>query len=342
MKRGRLPAIDLFAGAGGLSLGLAGVGFSITHAVEWDQDAARTFARTHRGSEVARGDISEQSFRHLRGEFALVAGGPPCQPWSSGGLRRGEDDPRNGLPQFLRVVEEIQPEAVLMENVSGLAAGARYPYLQAFLVRLEGLGFHVSWGLLNGVDYGLPQKRVRLFVLASRMGPVPHPPPTHRPGCRHPHQVAGTFQEQPPVGEPNAAIVTYARNPDLRPDPYDGHLFNGGGRPIDLRRPAPTLLASMGGNKTPWIDTLGIVPGYHRHLRCGEAPRTGIVEGARRITVQEAASLQGFPGVVQFCGRRSSQYRQVGNAVPPPLAAAAAGQLAAAFEARSSRSSRAN
>ncbi|MGH9267411.1 MAG: DNA cytosine methyltransferase, partial [Acidimicrobiales bacterium] len=123
-----------------------------------------------------------------------------------------------------------------------------------------------------------------------------------------------------PVGTPNPAIVTYARSPDLRPNPCDGHVYNGDGRPIDLTRPAPTLLASMGGNKTPWIDTQGVVPAYHAHLLAGGAPRSGLVPGARRITVEEAALLQTFPPGMHVAGRRSSCYRQIGNAVPPLLA----------------------
>ena len=330
----QLPAVDLFAGAGGLSLGLEQAGFSIVRAVEFDRDAAATYSMAHPATTVCVNDIADLSFSDLRGRVALVAGGPPCQPWSSGGLRRAEDDPRNGLPQFLRVIEETRPEAVLMENVAGLAAGSRRPYLDAFMARLEQLGFTVRLTVLAAPAYGVPQKRVRLFVVATRGSAAQVPPPSHGPGTSLRFRPAGEVIASTPTGAPNRAIVTYARNPDLRPDPYDGHLFNGGGRPIDLAKPSPTLLASMGGNKTPWVDTLGVVPSYHRHLRAGGAPRNGLVPGARRITVEEASLLQGFPPSARFAGPRSSQYRQVGNAVPPPLAAAVARQLATALSPR--------
>jgi len=99
-------------------------------------------------------------------------------------------------------------------------------------------------------------------------------------------------------------------------------VYNGGGRPIDLTEPAPTLLASMGGNKTPWVDSYGIVPEYHAYLMAGGKPRSGRVPGARRITVDEAALLQTFPVGSYFAGPRSSCYRQIGNAVPLLLAEA--------------------
>ena len=122
-----------------------------------------------------------------------------------------------------------------------------------------------------------------------------------------------------PRGEANPAIVTYALRPSLRPGAYHGHLYNGGGRPIELNRPAPTLLASMGGNKTPWLDTLGVVPEYHAHLIAGGSPRRGQVPGARRITVEEAALLQGFPaGATSPADGRASTAR---SATPSPALA---------------------
>jgi len=117
----------------------------------------------------------------------------------------------------------------------------------------------------------------------------------------------------------NESKVTFAKRPDLRPSPYDGHLFNGGGRAIDLAVPSHTILASAGGNKTHLLDTENVVPAYHRHLVRGGQPRAGTLRGGRRLSVEESAALQTFPRGMKFCGSRSSQYAQVGNAVPPGL-----------------------
>ncbi|MGH9071443.1 MAG: DNA cytosine methyltransferase, partial [Acidimicrobiales bacterium] len=242
------------------------------------------------------------------------------------------DDPRDGIPQFVRAVAAVAPTAFLMENVAGLARSSNARLLQLVLDDLRGLGYTVDHRVLHAADYGVPQARDRLVVVGVRPGiAFQWPDATHGAGRALPHRTAGEVVESEPAGDPNPSIVTYAKAPSLRPDAYHGHLWNGGGRPIDLARPAPTLLASMGGNKTPWVDTLGIVSKYHAHLLGGGSPQSGQVPGARRITATEAAALQSFPAGFVFEGKRSSQYRQIGNSVPPQLARSVAEALAASL-----------
>jgi DNA (cytosine-5)-methyltransferase 1 len=329
-----MRVLDLFCGAGGLSLGVEQAGFEIAIGAEWDADACETFAKAHPAADVWPGDVSTMDFRRLRNDVAVVVGGPPCQPWSTGGKRLGAADPRDGWPGFLRALRLVRPVAFVAENVAGLAAGGRRATFAALVSELAALGFRVSAGVFDAADHGVPQRRRRMFLVGCRRGTVPLPAPSHGPGAgpgARPWRAAGEVVGEEPIGNPNRSVVTYARLPDLRPNPYDGHVYNGGGRPIDLARPAPTLLASMGGNKTPWIDTAGVVVAYHAHLSAGGPPRRGVVDGARRITVEEAALLQSFPAGMAFAGRRSSCYRQVGNAVPPMLAAAVAARLVEAI-----------
>jgi DNA (cytosine-5)-methyltransferase 1 len=323
-----MRALDLFAGAGGLSVGLVETGFDIALAVERDRAACRTYRTCHPAVEVREGSVADVDYGALRGEIALVAGGPPCQPFSTGGLRLGHHDPRDGIPAMLLVVELAQPEAVLIENVAGLARGAKSSDLQMVLARLERLGYVPAWRVLDSADYGVPQRRTRLFIVALRDREFVFPEPTHGPRGAQPWVSAGSVLDaRASIGEPNPSIVTYAKRPDSRPSPYDGHLFNGGGRPIDLARPARTILASAGGNKTHFLDTAGVVPEYHSHVRRGGAPRSGLVPGARRLTVEESALLQSFAWGTSFEGARSQRYTQVGNAVPPLLARAVAHAL---------------
>ncbi len=325
-----MRVLDVFAGAGGLSIGLEQAGFEIAAGAEWDADACETFAKAHPSADILQVDVSATSFSRWRDSVNVVVGGPPCQPWSTGGKQLGAADPRDGWPAFIKVLNEVQPQAFIAENVAGLALGAGRDQLYSLLGELRGsaeLGYGLAAMVLNAADYGVPQKRQRLVIVGVRGAELQFPEPAFGPVSSRPWRTAGETVGAEPIGEPNPSIVTYARLPDLRPSPYDGLIFNGGGRPMDLTKPAPTLLASMGGNKTPWIDTLGIVPAYHAHLMAGGEPRIGQVPGARRITVQEAALLQTFPVGMHFAGRRSSCYRQIGNAVPTLLAQAVGERL---------------
>jgi DNA (cytosine-5)-methyltransferase 1 len=314
----QLSAVDLFCGAGGLSLGLEQAGFETQMALDIDKDACATYRAAFAGKGIAVTCANASSF-----DFApwkgvdLVAGGPPCQPFSTGGLRQGQKDERDLLPMFVRAVQDIEPQAFLLENVPGLATLTHQTYLHNVLNPL--FECYTIFGplVLNASDFGVPQSRRRLVTIGVRGAAI------DIEKMRVSQRVdAGAVLTDKPKGEPNLSKIVYAKTPDLRPDPYHGQLFNGGGRAIDLTRPAPTILASAGGNKTHFIDIGNHVPPYHRHLMQGGAPRHGELPDARRLTVAESAALQTFPDGMVFHGARSSQYAQVGNAVPPKFAAA--------------------
>ncbi|MCP4248949.1 MAG: DNA cytosine methyltransferase [bacterium] len=318
---GTLRALDLFSGAGGLTLGLKESGIEPIAAVECRAEAAETYKKHTPDANHYCTDIREVEFSKYRGAAPLVYGGPPCQPFSTGGLRKGTSDKRNMIPAFLAAVEAVKPEVVLMENVPGLAVASRIHYLHDVLGQLTKLGYQTSYRVLNAAHYGVPQKRRRLFVIATRDRAFWFPKPTHGPGTGTPMVPTSTVVHlDSPIGEPPDCPVVYAKYPDPRPSPYAGQLYNGGGRPIDLSAPCHTILASAGGYKTHWVDTEEIAPRYNRHLRNGGKPWEGAVPGARRLTIEESALIQTFPSRMSFAGSRSAQYTQVGDAVPPLLA----------------------
>lgn len=318
--KGTVFGIDLFAGAGGLTIGFKRAGVETVAAVEIDPCRAETFAKHTLKADIIAGDIRKVGLSAFRGKADLVYGGPPCQPFSSGGLRTGKDDERDMMPWFVKAIRVIRPSAWFMENVPGMVTGNRKGYFVSILSELQLMGYLISWKVINAADFGVPQKRRRLFVVGMRSRPFRFPKETHGPGRKFPHVPVRDVLPSHRIGEPNPSLVFYAKNPDLRPSPYNGHLFNGGGRPVNRNEPSHTILASAGGNKTHFSDNLNIAPEYHRHLMAGGKPRKGVVPGARRLTALESAILQTFPADMVFCGPRSAQYHQIGDAVPPRLA----------------------
>lgn len=317
----RPTCIDLFAGAGGLSLGLKMAGWSTKAASDFDPTACKTYRQNFAGVDVIEGDVRNVSWSSFRGKVDLVAGGPPCQPFSVAGNQRASLDSRDMLPEFVRAVREIRPKLFLMENVAGLTSSRNMPYLENKIAQLAELGYEVDFRVLNAAEYGVAQERMRVIVIGRR-GAAPIFPKVTHGTKRRPFVTAGEILKQAPEDEPNTAIVTFAKNPILRPSPWAGMLVNGGGRPINLAEPSQTIPASAGGNRTHIVDADGVLLDYHGYLMSGGRPRNGLVRGVRRLTIKESACLQSFPPDFDFAGQRSAQYRQIGNAVAPVFAKA--------------------
>lgn len=318
-----LSAIDLFAGAGGLSLGLRQAGWRVEAAIEYDKAAISTHALNFPGVEHHCLDVRDLDFRRYRG-IDLVAGGPPCQPFSVSGKQLGSTDNRDMVPEFVRAVREVRPRAFLMENVPGLAMSRFDDYLLRQTSALHSLGYTVFRKVLCAADFGVAQNRRRLILVGIRSdqrgGPFEFPLATHGPTAARSFRTVADALEGVPSDVPNRAKVVFCKNPVLRKSPFAGMMFNGKGRPLNSDGLGHTVPASAGGNRTHIIDPLGLVKEYHAHLMAGKKPRTGEMKGVRRLTVRESARLQSFPDDFEFVGRQSSRYSQVGNAVPPKLA----------------------
>lgn len=320
--------IDLFAGAGGLSVGLKIAGWDVRIAVEYDATAIETHRNNMPEALHRCDDIRDIDFREYRGSISLVAGGPPCQPFSVSGKQLGELDIRDMVPEFVRVVREVRPRAFLMENVDGLTKTRFLPYLEERIGELHKLGYEVYWQVLNAADYGIPQNRRRLFVIGVPKGmKFVFPKPTHGPNGKTKYRSVFEALVGCPIDEPNHAKIVFAKKPILRRSPYAGMLLNGKGRPLNMGGPSHTIPATAGGNRTHILDPKGVLRQYHEHLQNGGAPRTGEVEGCSRLTVRQSARLQTFPDWFEFAGRRNQQYAQIGNAVPPEFAAIVAREL---------------
>lgn len=317
-----MKAIDLFSGPGGLSLGMKKAGIKPELCVEFDKNAVDTYDNHTSDCVHMNCDIREVSFTKYRNKIDVVFGGPPCQPFSIGGKREGQDDKRDMIPEFIRCIAEVNPAVFVMENVPGLAMSKSKPYFDHVLRQLESLGYTLNWKVMYAADYGVSQKRKRLIILGSKEQQLAFPEPTHGKETGSEYVRAGDVLTLDGYGEPPKSPVTYAKKPDLRKNPYAGLVYNGGGRPIDLNGLCHTILASSGGSKTHWVDTQGVVEDYHQHLLNGGLPRVGAVPGARRLSVEECALIQTFPKDLEFSGSKSSQYTQIGNAVPPRMAEA--------------------
>jgi len=326
----KLTAIEICAGAGGQSLGLHLAGFQHTLAVELDPDAAATLKRnlsrlaTEEGNAepiVAVGDVADLSVWDPREHrnVSLLAGGVPCPPFSIAGKQLGSSDERDLFAWAVEAAGQMKPDAVLLENVRGLSMPRFAGYRQAVLDRFSELGYRADWRLLEAKDFGVPQLRPRFILVALRDEFAPYfawPEPT--PAV--PTVGAALYDLMAANGWPGAEA--WARNATrIAPTVVGGSKKHGG---PDL---GPTRAKREW--RTLGVDGLGVAdaaPGP-------DAP----VDFVPKLTNEMLARIQGWHGpgyewdFADGKGRKTSTYRQIGNAFPPPVARAVGSAIASAL-----------
>ena len=373
-----MTCVELFTGAGGLAMGLSDAGFHHSLLVEYDRHACETIRRNQdRGVRhvadwpLRQGDVCQVNFREVEGRVDLVAGGPPCQPFSLGGKHAGPMDARDMFPQAARAVRELRPKAFLFENVKGLTRKSFANYFEYIRLRLtypevllkkdeawidhlarlerlytqgryRGLQYQVVPRLLNAADYGVPQRRERIFFVGLRADlgvQWAFPTPTHSLDALlwsqwhsedywDRHRVAQRRRPRPdeetqrrvarlpdtPTLAPWLTVRDALENlPDPETEPlaaraFHDHRFQPGARSYQghtgspLDEPAKTIKAGDHG-----------VPGGENMLLRPDG-------SVRYFSIRESARLQKFPDDYIFGGSWTESMRQLGNAVPVTLA----------------------
>lgn len=306
-------SIEVCAGAGGQALGLEQAGFDHVQLIEYEAWPCETMRRNRPEWDVVEGDLRQYSYEGDR-NIDLLAGGVPCPPFSIAGKQLGADDERDLFPEMVRLAEELNPRAIMIENVKGLLGATFRSYRESVIEKFEELGYKGEFKLLNAKDYGVPQLRPRAIFVALKEEEW------HHFAWPEPHSEAA-----PTVGEALYAEMAAAG-------------WRGAARwKKRANGIAPTL---VGGSKKHGGPDLGPTRARLAWLELGvngktlaEAPPEKDHEGEPRLTVKMAALLQGFPPEWEFTGKKTNAYRQVGNAFPPPVAKAVGVQIREALAA---------
>lgn len=340
LRRNASPTfIDLFAGAGGLSIGLQQVGFNLIAATDWDHWSCETLRANHKDIPIHEGDISKidlQAFSKQIGAKTvdLIAGGPPCQGFSQLG-KRMSDDPRNQLwREYMRFVDFFKPRIFLMENVPQLLNSLEFAEIKKVSERM---GYTISEKILHAADYGVPQKRKRAIIFGTKTGTPRHPRPTHIDPTlynllnRHlkPWRTVRDAIGDLPL-RPTGKNWHVGRNPTSMSVKRYKAVPPGGNR-FDL---PPELTPDCWKRKpTGSTDVFGRLQWNAPSLTIRTEffkPEKGCYlhpQAHRPITIREAARLQTFPDNYVFIGSNVHVAKQIGNAVPSQLAYAIGKEL---------------
>lgn len=309
-----LTSVEMCAGAGGQALGLEKAGFDHSAVIELDSWCCQTLRANRPQWDVHEGDLNLFEGTPYHG-IDLLAGGLPCPPFSVAGKQLGDKDERNLFPAALRLVDEMRPRALMIENVRGFLDAVFEDYREHLKKQLKKLGYVTDWRLLNASDFGVSQLRPRVIIVAIRSdlaaGFEWPSVDTHNPLT-----VGETLYDLMAARGWRGAKRWKDGANDIAPTLVGGSKKHGGPDLGPTR--AKKAWASLG------VDGMGIAD---------EAPAKDFV-GMPRLTVEMVARLQGFPNDWKFAGRKTAAYRQVGNAFPPPVAHAVASRVATALQQR--------
>jgi DNA (cytosine-5)-methyltransferase 1 len=381
-----MRSVELFAGAGGLAIGMSNAGFHHAAVVEWDHDACETFRENQRQHAhfvdewpLHERDVQTFDYSNIKGHVMVVSGGPPCQPFSLGGKHRGYLDKRDMFPEAVRAVRELRPNAFIFENVRGLMRATfadyfEYVYLQLthpslkrrksetwrqHRMRLEQhhtsrqarSEYNVVYRLFNAADYGVPQRRERVFLVGFRSDlsvEWSFPEPTHSEDALlrsqwvseeywKKHGIAKRSRPQPTARQTARAEKLRSGDifdrmspwltvrdaisdlPDPEKDPQNrvaNHSFNPGAR------------SYAGHTGSPLDEPAKTLKAGDHGVPGGENMLARLDGSIRYFTVREAARLQTFPDEYLFSGAWTEAMRQLGNAVPVRLAEVVAHSVA--------------
>jgi len=296
-------SLEICAGAGGQAIGLEQAGFEHVALVEIEHIACQTLRTNRPQWNVIEGDLRFFNAQLYQGKVDLLAGGVPCPPFSVAGKQLGSEDERDLFPEALRIAAECHPKAILLENVRGLLDPKFYEYRQNILNALRKIGYDGEWKLLHASDFGVSQNRPRAILVAMQKKYWPH----------------FSWPEKSDTVPASVGDLLYAEMAAL-----------GWERVTEWRNKANSIAPTLvGGSKKHGGPDLGPTRAKKAWQDLGvdgnglaDRPPVNGFDGNPRLTIRMTAQIQGFPADWQFAGKKTPAYRQIGNAFPPPVAAA--------------------
>lgn len=319
---GSLTSLEICGGAGGQALGLEMAGFSHAAVIEIDDWACKTLEQ-NRGQDGPHGpwpiihaDVHDVDATAWEGKVDLFAGGVPCPPFSIAGQQLGADDDRDLFPRALEMIRQIQPKAVMLENVKGLGQRRFDDYRKAIVAELQAMGYEVFWEILQAADYGVPQLRPRFILVAVKSHYAPY--------FAWPQKLSARVS----VGQALHHLMSANGWPGAK-------AWAQGADGV-----APTL---VGGSKKHGGPDVGPTRAREAWKKFGirgssiaeESPSEDFPvddpDTLPRLTVRMGGVIQGFPESWTWAGGKTAQWRQVGNAFPPPVAKAVGQAIANAL-----------